>query len=268
MSTDYSDTVQRFSGFAADYDAYRPTPPPVIADILCAFAQAARPGLVVDIGCGTGLSTRLWSGRAARVVGIDPSPDMLAQACAATTNPAISYCAGTSGATGLAGGQADIVTCSQSLHWMEPAETFAEAARLLRPGGVFAAYDCDWPASVGSWRVMAAEAELAAAATRVHNERGFAPGLKRWDKSGHLARMRECGRFRYVTEQVFHSVERGNAKRFVRLLLTQGVIQTLLKHGLSEDEIGVTAFRALAEAELGSALRDWYFSYRMRIGVV
>ena len=33
----------------------------------------------------------------------------------------------------------------QALHWMEPAPTFGEVARLLRPGGVFAALDCDWP---------------------------------------------------------------------------------------------------------------------------
>ena len=28
---------------------------------------------------------------------------------------------------------------------MEPEPTFAEVARILRPGGVFAAYDYDWP---------------------------------------------------------------------------------------------------------------------------
>jgi SAM-dependent methyltransferase len=40
-----------------------------------------------------------------------------------------------------------LVTCSQSLHWMEPEPTFAEVARILRRGGVFAAYDYDWPTS-------------------------------------------------------------------------------------------------------------------------
>jgi len=46
-------------------------------------------------------------------------------------------------ATDLPDGCADIVTCSQSLHWMVPESTFAEVARILRPGGVFATYDYD-----------------------------------------------------------------------------------------------------------------------------
>ena len=49
------------------------------------------------------------------------------------------------GASTHAHASADIVTCSQSFHWMEPEPTLAEIARILRPGGVFAAYDYDWP---------------------------------------------------------------------------------------------------------------------------
>ncbi len=45
-------------------------------------------------------------------------------------------------------GTAGIVTCAQSFHWMEPESTFIEVARILRPGGVFAAYDYDRPPTV------------------------------------------------------------------------------------------------------------------------
>ena len=38
-------------------------------------------------------------------------------------------------ATGLADACADIVTCAQSLHWMQPDVTFKEVDRILRPGG-------------------------------------------------------------------------------------------------------------------------------------
>ncbi|MBV8225541.1 MAG: hypothetical protein JO232_10170 [Verrucomicrobia bacterium] len=38
-----------------------------------------------------------------------------------------------------------MITASQSFHWMEPVSTLHEVARILRAGGVFAAYDCDWP---------------------------------------------------------------------------------------------------------------------------
>ncbi len=46
----------------------------------------------------------------------------------------------------------DIVTCSQSFHWMEPHSTLCEFARVLRPEGIFAAYDYDWP-PVCDWKV-------------------------------------------------------------------------------------------------------------------
>ena len=56
---------------------------------------------------------------------------MLASAAEA---PGVEYREAFAQATGLEDGVADIVTCSQSLHWMDPQPTFAEAARVLRPG--------------------------------------------------------------------------------------------------------------------------------------
>jgi predicted TPR repeat methyltransferase len=67
-------------GFAARYDRFRPRPPQVLLDVLCRYARVERPVLVVDLGCGTGLSTRAWSGVAEHVVGIEPNPAMLAVA--------------------------------------------------------------------------------------------------------------------------------------------------------------------------------------------
>src|SRR5947207_11499657 len=129
-------------GFAGGYDRFRPRPPRALLELLCRYGRVGRPVLVVDLGCGTGLSTRAWSGTAERAVGIEPNPAMLAVAEEA---PDVEYRAAFAHETGLPAAGADIVTCSQSLHWMEPEPTFAEAARILRPGGVFAAYDYNWP---------------------------------------------------------------------------------------------------------------------------
>ena len=41
------------------------------------------------------------------------------------------------------------MTCAQSLHHVEPEGTLAEIGRILRVGGVFAAYDYDWPVGPG-----------------------------------------------------------------------------------------------------------------------
>ena len=80
MNQDLSGNLVRFSGFADRYDRYRPSPPPVLMDILAQLAHASPPRLVVDIGSGTGLSTRLWAGRADKVIGVEPNADMRGQA--------------------------------------------------------------------------------------------------------------------------------------------------------------------------------------------
>lgn len=99
------------------------------------MAQTERPGLVVDLGAGTGLSTRVWAGRADEVVGVDANPRMIERAHRMTRGPNIRFVEGFAAATGLPAGQADIVTCSQSFHWMEPEPVLVEAARMLRAGG-------------------------------------------------------------------------------------------------------------------------------------
>src|SRR5215217_9044838 len=67
-------------GFAPRYDHYRPRPPDVLLDTLCRYARVERPALVVDLGAGTGLSTRAWLGVAERAIGVEPNPAMLAAA--------------------------------------------------------------------------------------------------------------------------------------------------------------------------------------------
>src|SRR5215212_11882315 len=68
------------TGFAAHYDSYRPRPPRELLDVLCRYARVERPALVVDLGCGTGLSTRAWAGVAERAIGVEPNAAMLAAA--------------------------------------------------------------------------------------------------------------------------------------------------------------------------------------------
>jgi SAM-dependent methyltransferase len=269
-SAHVSANVERFLGFADVYDAYRPRPPMAVLDILTQLTQVSQPALVVDIGSGTGLSTAIWAGRAAAVVGVEPSADMRRQAearSAGLPNAAqVRYQVGYAHATGLPDGCAEIVTCSQSLHWMEPDSTFAEIARILRPGGVFAAYDCDWPPTF-SWQVEQAYSDCHAQAHAAEQAHQLSRDVRAWDKGRHLERMRASARFRFTKEIVLHHTEQGGAERLIGLLRSQGGIATLLKHGVGEDEIGLTALRAAAYAALGDAIVPWYFSYRVRVGV-
>jgi SAM-dependent methyltransferase len=263
----YSGLLVREAGytdpaFPGGYDAHRPAPPAAILDVLCLEAQVDRPRLVVDLGSGTGLSTRVWADRADEVVGVEASDEMRAQAERQTAAQNVRYVRAFAQETGLPDGEADIVTCSQSLHWMEPEPTFAEVARILRPGGVFAAYDYDWP-PLCHWEVEAAFEEMVRRVAKLRED----GGRVRYSKDGHLERIKASGRFRYAREIGLHNRERGRAERIVGMALSLGPLVVLLKGGLSEDEAGLAELRETATRVLGDRETDWFISYRVRLAV-
>jgi SAM-dependent methyltransferase len=251
------------TGFAAGFDANRPAPPAALVDLLCLEAQAERPHLVVDLGSGTGLSTRPWVDRADEVVGVEASPEMRAQAQEATAAGNVRFVQAYAQATGLPDDAADIVTCSQALHWMEPEPTLAEAARILRPGGVFAAYDYDWPPIV-HWEIEEAFEEML---RRLRVGRRPDGERMRYAKEEHLERIRSSGHFRYAREIVLHSKERGGAERVVGMALSLGPLTVALENGTTEEELGVAALREKAQRVLGDREVDIYLGYRIRLGV-
>lgn len=253
-------------GFAAAYDRYRPPPPPDLLRLLALLATAERPALVVDLGAGTGLSTRAWAGQAGRVVGIEPNPRMITHARAATQAPGIGYLAAFGHRTGLASGRADLVTCAQAFHWMEPAPVLAEAARILRPGGVFAAYDYDLPPVVQP-AVDAAFAAHFAARARARERLGLAAGSKTWPKQRHLEQIRGSGHFRFTREIVCHGWQQTDAASLTGLAESLGGPSELFEGEAPEFEqtfrlLGETAQRVLGE-------RTWPMAvcYRVRLGV-
>ncbi len=268
MSSDLSSNTRRFAGWAGLYDQYRAGPPEALAGLLASYAGIAHPELVVDLGSGTGLSTRYWADKAAHAVGIEPTPDMRRQAETVTTATNVSYREGYSHDTGLPAGCADLVVCMQSLHWMEPTGTFREAARILRPGGVFAACDYDWPPSVGSANAESAFERCSALGRRFEKELGFAASLHQWDKEQHLVRMQQSACFYYTREIALDHSDYGDGERFVGLLLSQGYVQQSLRHGVSEEALGIPALREIAATALGSARRPWHWGACVRVGVI
>lgn len=265
---DFAPTVERFTGWADLYDRHRPEPPAVLAEVLARLSGIVRPALVVDLGSGTGLSTRYWARHAERVIGIEPSPDMRRVAAAQTAAANVHYRDGFSHATGLPDASADLISVSQALHWMEPDATFREAARILRPGGAFAAYDYDWPPTTGRWEVDAAYVACIQRAEALEAELKISAGLRHWrDKERHLARMQASGCFRHTKEVVLHHIDTGDAERLVGILLGQGAVAGLMKRGRTEAELGIDRFRETARQCLGPDPLPWYWSSRVRIGI-
>lgn len=264
--------IERFNGYQQDYDRYRPEAPAIVRDVLTGYLEAP-PSLVVDLGCGTGLSTFIWAGHASRIIGIEPGDDMrsVAQAKLSVMDPAascsISFIQGFSNQIDLPSGSADLVTCSQSFHWMEPESTLREAARVLRDGGVFAAYDCDWP-PVSRREIEQKYHNLIDRAEEIIGR--LVPAgeqAHKYDKSKHLANIIASGEFRYTREIVFHHYENCDAERYVGLMLSQGGVQTVLRLGADDLNGEITAFRALVEDYFQGQTRQIMLCYRMRLGI-
>ena len=260
-----ADRVYTNPGFADRYDAYRPRPPAALLEMLLQLAQTARPDLVVDLGSGTGLSTFIWTQRARQVLGIEPLDEMRHIAEAAPTASHVHFQDRFAQQTGLPDGAADIVTCAQAFHWMEPDSTLTEVARILRGGGVFAAYDYEWPPTV-HWEAERAFFHCMARVQELQQTYRIA-GPQRWSKSEHLARMRQSGYFRYVKEVGLHHTELCTAERWVGYALSLGHVARVLECGASETEVGLDELRQVAQGALGERGLPGYIHYCVRVGV-
>ncbi len=93
-----------------------------------------KPGeRILDFGCGTGHLTNKIAQSGAKMVGIDSSPDMIAQARG--NYPDIDFQVA-DGTTFRSEESFDAVFSNAALHWMRPPEAVAESlASALKPGG-------------------------------------------------------------------------------------------------------------------------------------
>jgi SAM-dependent methyltransferase len=246
----------RRADFAADYDRYRPHPPAALLDLLPALAGVDRPRLVLDLGSGTGLSTRFWADVADEVVGVELNDAMREFAEAATKAPNLRYIGASAYDTGLADGCADLVTAAQSLQWMKLDRVGPEIARILRPGGVFCAYNY-FRSQLRSWEVANAFEHVQ---RRKHElVRGDGDALPRFPDAA--ADLEATGAFRDVRDFVLHSVEQCDGERLLGFALSEGSTRMLLEQGVTEEELGLERLRMVC-----SELREpvaWWLGYQL-----
>lgn len=127
--------TDHFGAVAADYARFRPTYPPA----LFAWLADEAPGtaLAWDAATGSGQAALGLAAHFDRVVATDASPEQLALAAA---HPRVTYRVEPAERSSLEDASADVVTVAQALHWLDRTAFFAEADRVLRPGGLLAAW--------------------------------------------------------------------------------------------------------------------------------
>ncbi|RUS77517.1 hypothetical protein EGW08_014729 [Elysia chlorotica] len=102
--------------------------------------------LAVDIGCGPGMSTTGFAKYFKKVIGVDVSETQIA--CAPKDIPNCEFKVGYSDKLPfIKSGTVDLICSGESFNLMPQKETFAEADRVLRPGGTIAIFGYDLPSS-------------------------------------------------------------------------------------------------------------------------
>jgi len=124
-----------FSAAAPGYARSRPSHPSELFEHLAALC--ARRERCWDAATGNGQAASALALRFPMVIATDASRRQIAEA---PRHPRIHYAVARSEASGLAAQSVDLITVAQALHWFDLDAFYSEVRRVLRRGGILAAW--------------------------------------------------------------------------------------------------------------------------------
>ncbi|MBI5565359.1 MAG: class I SAM-dependent methyltransferase [Chloroflexi bacterium] len=124
-----------FSKQAGVYARHRPQYPAALYEWIAAIAPGHD--RVWDCGTGSGQAAIGLTRHFRSVIATDPSAQQIANA---PSHPQIDYRVARAEEAGLADHSVDAITVALALHWFELDQFYAEVKRVLKPGGVIAAW--------------------------------------------------------------------------------------------------------------------------------
>jgi ubiquinone/menaquinone biosynthesis C-methylase UbiE len=149
--------ADHFSPVAAQYATSRPGYPDALFDWLARISPQCEQAW--DCGAGSGQASVALARRFSHVIATDISSAQLASAPAI---PNIEYRVTPAEASGLPDHSIDLVTIAQAMHWFDLPQFYAEVKRVLKPGGVIAAW--------GYNRLVVAHPEVLRSVDRFYEE--------------------------------------------------------------------------------------------------
>jgi SAM-dependent methyltransferase len=239
-------------------EAYASARPPVHRAVVEArlrdVSGAVPVERLLDIGCGTGLSTAAVSSLARTVIGLEPSRAMLAHH--ARVAPQALFVAGRAEQLPFASGTFDRLTAAGSVNYVDTPAFYPEADRVLRPGGLLLIYD------FSEGRRARGRDDLArwydAFEARYPPPPGYALDLERVDFSRYGFCLERLERFEVVLGMTLTA--------YVAYVLSEAGVEAALVRGTPEAEIRAWCERTLDPVFDGSleVLFDAYVAVVVR----
>ena len=132
------------------YAKFRPVYPSTVSQIITSYMKSNRTlcfKTALDVACGSGQSTFLLCDSFEEVIGVDISKSQIEQAKIKATQDChqgkanVKFMIGDAHNLPIESSSVDLVTCATAWHWLEPDLFYAEAMRVLKPGGCIAVYN-------------------------------------------------------------------------------------------------------------------------------
>lgn len=121
------------------YALGRPDYSDLVTDIIRRLTGiTGRIPVAVDVGSGTGISTRALSPLADTVIGVEPSTAMLERASPVTN---VAYRVGFAEDLPMEDESCDLIFTGSALHWFDQELFLSETARIARPGAHLVVHD-------------------------------------------------------------------------------------------------------------------------------
>jgi len=124
-----------FSDIAGLYTRYRPRYPSALFEHLAYIAPYKD--IAWDCATGTGQAAVELARHFRNVIATDASEEQIANA---EQHPRVQYQVAAAENSGLDSGSVDLITVAQALHWFDLKSFYAEAQRVLKPGGILAVW--------------------------------------------------------------------------------------------------------------------------------
>jgi len=123
-----------FGLMSEEYNSARRGYPQEVFEYLKSLINKDKPD-TLDIGCGTGISTRQLKQYTCEVTGIDKDSTMIDVAMKQTTN--IPYVIAPANKLPFESNKFDLITAFTAFHWFNNEESLLEIKRVMKEGGIF-----------------------------------------------------------------------------------------------------------------------------------